>query len=709
VDAERQLAELLGTKKRRGTLALDRAKEEFLRRHLRAETPIQAQAIDLIHDGRDAVLVSATASGKTEAAMIPITAKLLASRGQSLAIYLGPTRALLNDVYRRLYPSLSRLRLAARIRHGDRHLPRSTTEIDVLFTTPESLDVMLVQGAPFLEQVGFVIVDEIHQLFGTPRGSQCQLLLQRLEGRALRSIQRVALSATVGDPQLLAAWLCPGRQPAATISAPGKRRIRPVVRWIRGPDDLAGLVKGERSAKVLVFVNSRRTADDLFLHVRTRLPHRVFVHYSSLSHAQREYVETQFKQADMAICIATTTLELGIDIGSVEQVLLYEPPTTVSSFLQRIGRGSRRGDENYALMTAHSTLDLLRFVALTDLASRGEVESGVSGEPFGVLVQQILSQVCSKHHHRIHEDEILDLCAPLEWVQPDDIRDLLSTLVSRNYLRYDAQWNNYLMGPQLAEAYNQGRVYSNIEDVRGGFKLYSGGHLLATVPLPGDRVRLGAVILYAGRYWRITSIFGGQVNVASTSPVAAPLRPMWSSRGVFGTSLVMARGMRRTLVSPPDLNVYDLDERSHDRMKALFNRVPADTGVETVWHERQAGCHIYYTFAGTVANLVLQVLFESKGHDCELARNTSGISIVSSDPLNLKAIPPSPQALRALIQQNWQGLASVAERGPYAPLLPFQLRRREVVAKVATDDILGEACSVRYRQVVAAKLGLARQ
>ncbi len=149
----------------------------------------------------------------------------------------------------------------------------------------------------------------------------------------------------------------------------------------------------------------------------------------------------------MGVCVATTTLELGIDIGSIEQVLLYDPPFTVSSFLQRIGRGGRRGPENYALMTASSALNLLQFVTLTGLANRDCVESDVPGEPFSVLVQQILSHVCSKHHHRIRENEILELCAPMDWVQPNDIRELLKALVSQNYLRYDSQSNNYLMGP----------------------------------------------------------------------------------------------------------------------------------------------------------------------------------------------------------------------------------------------------------------------
>jgi ATP-dependent Lhr-like helicase len=471
-------------------------------------------------------------------------------------------------------------------------------------------------------------------------------------------------------------------------------------------DDLADFVRTRQANKILLFVNSRRAADDVFLALQASVPHQVFVHYSTLIRSQREYVERRFKSTDMAVCVATTTLELGIDIGSVEQVLLYDPPVTVSSFLQRVGRGGRRGDENYALMTPRSGLDLLQFVALTELANKGQVESDVPGEPFSVLVQQIFSHICSKHNHCIHENEILELCAPLDWVRPNDVSELLNALVSRNYLRYDSQWNNYLMGPQLAEVYNQARVYSNIEDARGGFKLYSGGHLLATLPLPGHSVRLGSIILYAGRYWRITSISGGRINVKVSDPVSDPVRPMWSSRGLFSTSATLAYGMYQTLISPPDLGTYDLDESSRHRVEALFQRVPSDTEPRAVWYEQQPGRHIYYTFAGTVVNLALQLLFQSAGYDCQLARNASGIAIVSSVPLNFGAVSQEPEVLEALFQRHWQQFADVTQRGPYGNLVPFALRRREVLSQVMTDDVLQELIDLGDRLVVPAQLGI---
>jgi ATP-dependent Lhr-like helicase len=707
VGPEQRLQDLLGLKKRRaGTWALERAKEEFLRRHLRPETAIQSQAINPIYEGKDAILISATASGKTEAAMIPVAARIMSDHRRNLAVYLAPTRALLNDIHRRLKPSLFRLNLAARIRHGERRLPTDTREIDVLLTTPESLDVMLVQKTPLLKRTAFVIVDEIHQLLGGVRGSQIQFLLQRLELVVQHSIQRIALSATVGNPETLAEWICPGREPATVFTAPAQRTIVPTMRSISALDDFAEILRSQGVDKVLVFVNSRRTADDVFLALRRSLPHRVFVHYSNLTRAQREYVEAQFKGTDKGVCVATTTLELGIDIGSVEQVLLYDPPYTVSSFLQRVGRGGRRGDENYALMTPRSPLDLLQFISLVNLANSGRVENEVPGEPFSVLVQQIFSHICSKKNHRIHHKEIMDLCAPLEWIRPNEVMELLSTLVSRNFLRYDPKWDNYMMGPELIEAYNQAKVYSNIEEARGGFHIYRGGHLQATLPLPGNSVRLGSIILFAGRYWRISSISGRRLNVETSDPIMDPIRPMWGRRGLFSTSLTLARGMREALCSSPDSIQFNLDESCLHRIESIFGSVPTSSQPETIWHEQHPGHHIYYTFSGTIANLALQFLFQSAGHNCQIARNASGIAIVAISPLNFGIISHEPETFETLFQQHWRAFADVIQRGPYATLLPYTLSRREVMSHVMTGEVLEELTSLGSRTVVQANLGL---
>ena len=550
-----------------------------------------------------------------------------------------------------------KLGLQARIRHGDRRLPKTATEVDIVFTTPESLDVMLVQGPSFLNRTTVVIVDEIHQLFGSPRGSQLQLLFQRLEELTKHPIQRIALSATIGNPENLAAWLCPARKPASVFSAPSERIVIPTVRWISNTNDLSDFLKVQQANKILAFVTTRRTADDVFLAIRRSVPYQAFVHYSSLSSSHREYVETRFKKTDRGICVATTTLELGIDIGSIEQVLLYDPPYTVSSFLQRVGRGGRRSDENYVVMTATSDIDLLQFITLTELANKGCVETSVPGKPFSVLAQQILSHVCSKHHHRIHENEILDFCTSLDWIQQKEVTEILNDLVSQNYLRYDSDWNNYQMGPKLSEAYNKGTVYSNIEFARGGFRLYSGGRPLATLPLLGNRVRLGATILYAGRYWRIISVSGNELTVEVTGRVADPVRPMWSSGRFAPHSMTLAIGMRQTLVSPPDIfETYNLDSLCRNHAEMLFQRVPPNANPDVIFYEQQAGRHIYYTFSGIVVNLIVQLVLESEGYHCELYRNSGNIAITSDSPLDFRAFSKDPDMFENYIANTGNAL-----------------------------------------------------
>ena len=191
-----------------------------------------------------------------------------------------------------------------------------------------------------------------------------------------------------------------------------------------------------------------------------------------------------------------------------------------------------------------------------------------------------------------------------------------------------------------------------------------------------------------------------------SDPVPDAVRPMWSSRGLFSTSVTLARGMRQMLVSLPDLGTYDLDESSRHLMEALFRRAPSDVEPEAVWYEQQPGRHTYYTFAGTVVNLALQLLFQSAGYDCQLARNASGVAIVSSVPLNFGAVSTESEVLEALFQRHWQQFAYAAQRGSYGNLVPFALRRREVLSQVMTDDVLQELTDLGDRPVVPAQLGI---
>lgn len=687
---------------------LERAVDALLGVHLQQRTPIQQQAIEPIYDGADVLLVSATASGKTEAAVIPIAARLLSDSDRSVALYVAPTRALLNDLYRRLEAPLCRLGLQPRIRHGDYPLPANTEGIRILFITPESLDVLLSSGHESLQRVRYAILDEIHQLFGTPRGSQLMFCLERLEYSVKHPIQRVALSATVGDPRDIARWLRPGGAEARIIQVPGGRRINAQFRWLSDPCLLAEWLRDARSDKTLYFVNSRRKCDEVYLALRQVKPYECFVHYSTLSKAQREYVETGFKTAGKAVCVATTTLELGVDIGSIEAVALVDPPTTIRSFLQRTGRGGRRGDHIQVTLMPRNALQMLQFSAMVQLAEEGCVEASSAGRPYSVLVQQLFSIIAGKHKLNLHPADLLERFENMGWLGTRDVELILDKLVDDQLLRRKLGSKIHEVGANLESLIHKSAIFSNISGQSAGVPVFHGGRLLANLPLRSDQMEIGKVILYAGRFWRIITVSERGLTVDLAQPVPQPVRPLWSSKGAFSVSSILAAAMQRHLVAPPDHRAHDLDRSSAIQLQTLCGRTREAGGqVDTVWRERVGDTYVYYTFAGGIENQILRILFESLGFSCRMARRAEGIAITSKDRLDFGLLPDSTDEIARLVEHYWRDLDNWVECGPYFRYLPAALRRSEIVSLVPRPAV---ESMVRFSgtPVISVPLGLVR-
>lgn len=679
----------------------------FLGPHLEQPTPIQAQAIEVIYDGADALLISATASGKTEAAVIPIAARLMRAGGGAIALYIAPTRALLNDLHRRLEAPLHRLGLEARVRHGERPLPKKVETIRVLFTTPESLDVLLSKNSSLLRKVKYVIVDEIHQIFGTPRGDQLGFLLQRLEHFAGDCIQRVALSATVGDPTEIAEWLCPQQEPAQVIATPDQRSIVADFCWLTDLSLLRqGLVNGG-SDKILIFVNSRRRCDDVYLSIRDLEPYDTFVHYSTLTKAQREYVERGFKSAPLAVCVATTTLELGIDIGSIQKVVLIDAPHSVSSFLQRIGRGGRRGDSNYVTVTPSNALELLRFAAMLWLAENSQVETGVVGHPHSVLNQQIFSIIAGKSKLRIHPDNIADQFSVFNWLQPASIEAMLERLVDKDLLRRPPERHTYEVGPVLEDFIHRRHIYTNILGQGSGTPVFHEGRILAHLPLRPNQITHGNVILFAGRFWRIISISDRGLTVEIARPVPMPVRPVWGSRGAFAASPMLAQGMRSLLLSQPDLSAHQFDQECARQLELLYSRVSDVRAFgEALWYERTGTKYVTYTFAGALENQVLRMILHANGMPCEPRARAEEIALLSEEPLNFDCLPDSTEEVEAIIASQWRRFAGWINTGPFFEYLPAAHKQDETLAQVANKGLIETVKGLRGSAMVPVDLQL---
>ena len=362
-----------------------------------ALTRVQEESIPHIVRGRDVLICAATASGKTEAYAAPAAERALAhNNAPGTVLIVAPTRALANDLHRRLESPMSLVHVSFGRNTGE-HKERTDGELRaVVVVTPEALDSLITRRARALAAARLVIIDEVHVLDGTPRGDQLRVLLHRLARGVRHPLQRVAASATVDRPEELGARYL--ADPALVV-VPGARRLLGRGFDGRHPEavraHLDALVEhGFR--KVLVFCRSRNQVETLSTKIagRTRFGDAVYAHHGSLAKIQRERTEGHFLMAQSGVCFATLTLEMGIDIGTVDYVLLADVPADVASLLQRIGRGGRRGDTTRFGFVVEGPAEDHVLRTMLRLGKEGHLAASPYGFRPSVFVQQALTIAC---------------------------------------------------------------------------------------------------------------------------------------------------------------------------------------------------------------------------------------------------------------------------------------------------------------------------
>jgi ATP-dependent helicase Lhr and Lhr-like helicase len=387
-----------------GAAGIDpRLVEAAARRGFRELTEIQRLAFEALAQDDDALLLSPTGTGKTEAALFPLLSRRLREDSPPISIlYVTPLRALNRDLEHRLVALTQEVGLTAAVRHGDTaasaRLAQSRRPPDLLLTTPETLQLLLVgrRLREGLRHAKVVVVDEVHELVGSDRGAQLALTLERLDALAGHRLRRIGLSATVGNPEAVARFLSPEPRSIRVVVARGRR---PLVLSARRPGEppeplapervaelradpalLRGLVATEQEIRqhrtTLVFVNTRRTAEGLAARLQRLAPDLpIAVHHGSLSREVREEAEKAFRDGSLRALVATSSLELGIDIGAVDHVVQFGSPHQVGRLVQRVGRSGHRLDR-----TIHGTIlaldddDLEEAAVLARRADAGQVE-----------------------------------------------------------------------------------------------------------------------------------------------------------------------------------------------------------------------------------------------------------------------------------------------------------------------------------------------
>lgn len=576
--------------------------------------PIQEEVIPAVLRGDHVLIIAPTAGGKTEAALLPVLSRMLSEDWRGLSVlYLCPIRALLNNLHVRLSRYTSLVGRACSVWHGDTS-PTERVRInserpDILLTTPESLEVMLVSRktdpAALFGQVRAVIVDELHAFASDDRGWHMLSVLERVSRLAGRELQRIGLSATVGNPGELLRWLasgsrCPGQvvQSSATTTKGAKIQLDFVGSLKNAAVVISRLHRGE---KRLVFVDSRARAEELGSELR-QLETRTFVTHSSLSKDHRRSAERAFASESDCVIVGTSVLELGVDVGDLDRVIQIDAPSTVASFLQRMGRTGRRDDtERNCLFLATHDFGLLQAAALLKMWYDGFVEGVVPPPiPYHVFVQQFLNLVIQNPDFaRSDWPGWIGKVQAFAEMQDGRANEIISFALEQNLLGEDG-----------------GRLHLGAEaERRLGRRHFT--ELLSVVTSPplfqvrSGRIEIGfvhplsfasskdvpAILALGGRGWRLLHVDWSR-KIAHVEPAQEAGKSRWMGSSV-PLSQALCGSVRDVLKSAEHNSMWS--RRAADRIVELRLDLSRCCGEGTVIARRGQSLE-WWTFAGLAVN-----------------------------------------------------------------------------------------------------------
>lgn len=664
--------------------------------------PLQKAAVEPVRRGDDCLLLAPTAGGKTEAAFFPVLSEMTDGGWQGLSVlYVTPLRALLNNLHPRLESYAAWVGRRVGLWHGDVGPSQRARMLadppDVLLTTPESLEAMLVSTKVDHEHLfanlRAVVVDELHAFAGDDRGWHLLAVLERLQHLAGRRLQRIGLTATVGNPEQLLGWLAGGSAPERSSV------VSPDVGTAASPPDLTldyvGSVKNaayvvsalHKGEKRLVFCESRAQAEEMAQELRRR-DVQTFVSHSSLSADERRRSEAAFAEARDCVVVATSTLELGIDVGDLDRVIQLDSPTTVASFLQRLGRtGRRAGSSRNMLFLATREQNFLQAAGLLTLWGRGHVEPVIPPpHPRHIVAQQLLALVLQEG--RIGRATWRDWWGDAPVMA--EAEQVLHYLVGIGFLAADGDFLH--MGPMGEREFGHRHfmeltaVFSappEFQVMHGRLPLGSVSPTLLTLQLPEGQPR---VISLSGRPWLVTHVDWRRRQVHVVEDRGAG-RSIWQG-GIIVISAELAGAMRDVLlgVDPP----VELSRRAASLLAELRSGEESAVSEGGLVLHRRAPLDELWTWAGTRANTSIVAALAEQGVPARADAYSVRAESLDVDRLRLAAQllgdvdPPAP----TIEQKAMEGLK-------FSSALPEHL----AVATIAerTTDPLRAAAVLRQR------------
>jgi ATP-dependent Lhr-like helicase len=608
--------------------------------------PIQAAAIAKILASDDNfILASRTASGKTEAAFLPILSKVNFNDSGVQVLYISPLIALINDQFYRIEELCKNLDVTVTKWHGEANKTLKERLIKqpngIVLITPESLEAMFVNKPYNVKQLfsnlKYVVIDEIHSFIGTDRGIQLKSILSRLQKVNCKSFSIVGLSATIGDYDEAKKFTGDELKTKVLLDRTAKE-INALFRYFKNKNEelplelLKDLYIETKDNKVLIFPNSRGRAEEVAVKLR-KISDRVkghpnyFSHHSSVDREVREYVEYFAKNNDRQnFCIScTSTLELGIDIGTVDEVVQIDATHSIASLIQRVGRSGRKeGESSNLYLYATNEWSLLQSIACWLLYKEGFIEPPQKNEkPYDILVHQALS--ITKGHSGIRLTELINQLkenAAFKQIELSEIDEILNHLIEIDFL--EKLQHEVIIGVEGEKVVNSRDFYS-VFKTEENFKVVNAGNTIGEIPFSPQIIEDENILLSA-KIWKIKFV-DHKAKKIEVIPTKDGKKPMFFGGGATIHQRIREK-MFEVLYSKTD---YDfLDQPSCDETEILrkdfsvFNITDLQSERPLLTAEKHLQL---FTFTGTRINRTIQLLLNIAGIKNTLDDSSSSFDI----------------------------------------------------------------------------------
>lgn len=608
--------------------------------------PIQNAAISkILSSDENFILASRTASGKTEAAFLPILSKVNFNDSGVQVLYISPLIALINDQFYRVEELCKNLDVTVTKWHGeanktlkDRLIKQPT---GIVLITPESLEAMFV-NKPFnvkqlFSNLRYVVIDEIHSFIGTDRGTQLKSILSRLQRINSNSFSIVGLSATIGDYNEAKRFTGDELKTKVLLDRTAKE-INALFRFFKNENEelplelLKDLYIETKDNKVLIFPNSRGRAEEVAVKLK-KISDRVkghpnyFSHHSSVDREVREYVEYFAKNNKRHnFCIScTSTLELGIDIGSVDEVVQIDATHSIASLIQRVGRSGRKdGESSNLFLYATTQWTLLQSIACWLLYKESFIEPPEKNEkPYDILVHQAMS--ITKGHSGIRLTELIKQLkenSAFNLIEQSEIEEILQHLIEIDFL--EKLQHEVIIGVDGEKVVNSREFYS-VFKTEENFKVVNAGNTIGEIPFSPQIIEDENILLSA-KIWKIKFV-DHKAKKIEVIPAKDGKKPMFFGGGAVVHQKIREK-MFEVLYSKTE---YDfLDEPSFDEIE-MMRKDFAVFDIKDLQSERPlltAEKHLQlFTFTGTRINRMIQLLLNIAGIKNTLDDSSSSFDI----------------------------------------------------------------------------------